>query len=138
MQVSCFSLVIQGQAQGIWMGYITMAGSVGRIVFPLLLEVCNNETTLYIACALSAGCVPLIVAYMLVKQRRELESRSVTVCSLPSPYSTMPVAHATRELSMAAMKNREHGTADLAAGERTPLLLIAPRDTRTQADRASS
>jgi len=60
---------VQGQEQGKWMASITMAGSVGRIIFPLLqLALGNSDNTLYVASALSAACIPMLVLYSYMKK----------------------------------------------------------------------
>lgn len=137
LQVSCFSLVVsfsacalhhmssltcrhsfvqvQGQEQGKWMASITMAGSIGRIIFPLLLLALADTDTLYVACALSAVCVPMLLAYAWMKRR---SSAADTTGVMPTPGKTI-----ARELSMALFGGRPLlGGSQDATNERAPLL----------------
>jgi hypothetical protein len=68
---SCFSLVVAGKAQGRYMGFITMAGSVGRIVLPLVTVATSTEVALLLSTALTAAGVPAVLAYRAYKAGRE-------------------------------------------------------------------
>lgn len=71
---SCFSLVIVGRSQGAWMGYLTLAGSVGRIALPLFTVVTSVSHTLVLSAALSAAAVPAVVAYQVMMARRRAQT----------------------------------------------------------------
>ena len=66
---SCFSMVVAGKAQGRWMGYITMAGSIGRITLPLIAVASNAKAALILSAALSAAGIPAVLGYRWWKQR---------------------------------------------------------------------
>lgn len=68
---SCFSIVVAGKAQGAFMGYLTMAGSVGRIAMPLLAVAGSDKRVLATAAALSAAGVPALLVYKALKARMD-------------------------------------------------------------------
>lgn len=83
---SCFSLVVAGKAQGAYMGYLTMAGSVGRIALPLLLTVVGSNTrVLATAAGLSAACVPALLAYRAFKAGADAGAPSERARLLAAP-----------------------------------------------------
>ena len=68
---SGFSVLIQGLgSQGAWMGYITLAGCIGRILMPLITVVSSSQTALLLAAALSAAGVPAVLIYQWYKRKR--------------------------------------------------------------------
>ena len=67
---SCFSVLIQGLgAQGAWMGHLTTAGCMGRILLPLVTVVSSPETALMIAAGLTLGGIPALLLYQCCKRR---------------------------------------------------------------------
>lgn len=61
--LSSFSTVLGSQPQGTLMGLITMAGSVGRIVFPLSISVLDEQGSFVVGAVLSAVCIGGILCY---------------------------------------------------------------------------
>jgi hypothetical protein len=67
--VSAFANVVQGKAQGMLMGLITTCGSLGRITFPLLVQVMATETALLLCGALSVVSSIALLFYQLARLR---------------------------------------------------------------------
>ena len=73
LTTSLFSVVIEGKAAGAYMGLLTTAGSVGRIIFPLMTAAAGMQRTLVAASVLSVSCVLCILVYTLWSRRRGLK-----------------------------------------------------------------
>ena len=54
--ISAFSKLVGDKPQSVHMGIITAAGSVGRILFPLLADVIPTNAVVAIAGVLAVGC----------------------------------------------------------------------------------
>jgi hypothetical protein len=102
------------------------AGSVGRIVFPLFLVASggNYDVTLYIAVALSALCVPLLLTYIFFQRRRNKPATQAAPAADSRISVTSPPLQ--KEVSMAVLVSKlklPGAGADGGTGsERTPLL----------------
>ena len=89
---SCFSLVVAGKAQGRYMGLLTMAGSVGRIVLPLVTVASSAQAALLLSTALTAAGVPAVLAYKAFKARREAAAAAVAAEAASDESAAAPVA----------------------------------------------
>jgi len=61
--ISSFSKILGSKPQGIMMGWIGSAGSVGRIIFPLLAGILGSNGSFVIAGALSFFCGASVLGY---------------------------------------------------------------------------
>jgi hypothetical protein len=75
--VSCFSVLLSrlgkeahlGSRQAVWMGWISAAGSVGRIVYPLTISLFTLPGTLLLSAASAGACVLAIVTFYASSRR---------------------------------------------------------------------
>jgi hypothetical protein len=72
--VSAFANVVQGKKeQGTYMGLITTCGSLGRITFPLLVQIMAAESALLVCAILSIASTLALLSYQLVILRLHVQ-----------------------------------------------------------------
>lgn len=69
------------------------AGSIGRIVFPLLVTSMSSAGTLYLASSLSIALIPAIIGYIHLKRRRDVVREADAALAATSWSGGLAIPH---------------------------------------------